>query len=150
MNVKTVINAIKGCGIAAFTAAVLVLTLGFAAFSSRDPDKMLGVYAYAALYAGAVAGGFAAVRLNRSDGLACGGLTGAFYASVITLVSFFVEGGGLFFTVGIFLTLVGAAAAAGFAGLPKAVSAEKRRLMLLEGRKLPKAADRNLPGQKRK
>ena len=153
MNSKILISSLKGLAAAFVSAAALLLLFALASVKSSDPMKLLALFAYTAMYAGAFAGGFSAARLNGSDGLVCGALTGGLYAVIITTASLFIpgEGGcGILCKLGIAISLSALSAFGGLVGLKRKASPEKRRKMLFEKARMQNNAAKRQPGRKTK
>ena len=77
-------------GILASLGAFVVLWLAasFVAYSCNDPDAMLPILAFIALYLSALVGGFVASKNYGDGGIVSGGICGAAFAFLLLFLSF--------------------------------------------------------------
>lgn len=87
------LGILKGSGIGVGVAVILALVFTAVALMTEDPDKLIGILAYAALFIGALAAGIAAPRQGIARALSSA-LSGAGYALIIWLASIFFRGSG--------------------------------------------------------
>ncbi|MBQ8551552.1 MAG: TIGR04086 family membrane protein [Clostridia bacterium] len=118
--------ALRGVLIGIGTAAVLTLILSAVALAQEDPDRFTGIFAYAALFIGALACGLASMKLDREHGMISPLIGGAGYVLVLWLVSLFFRADAvnavspLAMSLG-YLGCIAAALAGGLIGRPKRV-----------------------------
>ena len=85
------LNALKGCTIGICSAIPLLLAACALAMSTADPAALTGPLSYAVLLVGAFIGGIASTKINGSDGMLCGIMSGALYLLFVFLVSLFLH-----------------------------------------------------------
>ena len=73
-------------------AALLALVMTAVALMTKDPDKLVGILAYAALLIGAFVCGVTALRSDENHSIAAPLIGGAGYVLVLWLVSLFFRG----------------------------------------------------------
>lgn len=73
-------------------AALLALIMTAAALMTKDPDKLIGILAYAALLAGALICGITALRADENHSIAASLIGGAGYVLILWLISLFFRG----------------------------------------------------------
>ena len=77
--------------IGTFAAAVLALAFSAAALAVTDPDGLVGILGYAALFLGAVVSGIASVKLDSERRMLTSFVGGAGYVLILWLVSLFLR-----------------------------------------------------------
>lgn len=136
MDTKALLNSLKSLAAAFLLAALLVFSFNFIALRGDDPSKNLSLFAYAALFLSAFAGGILTSRLNKENGLICGAVTGLMYSAVICVVSLCLCRDGSFSLVKILLisiALIAVSAIGGLIALPREKSLRQRRKEIMRG-----------------
>ncbi len=84
--------ALRGMLIGIGTAAALALILSAVALAQEDPDSVIGMFAYASLFAGAFVCGLASMKSDCEHGMISPLVGGAGYVLVLWLISLFFRG----------------------------------------------------------
>ena len=86
-------NSVKGFLISLGSGIVLILILGYICYTRHDPDALIAPLGLTALYLSALAGGIAAARFNKTDGLLSGAVSGLCFMLFIILMALFMRDG---------------------------------------------------------
>lgn len=80
-------------GVGVSVGAALVLWIGATAlaYAQSDPDAIMPILAFCAIYAAAFLGGIAAGKIDRDRGLICGALCGVIITFLLLFVSIFAK-----------------------------------------------------------
>ena len=86
-----VLGLFKGAflGLGVFLVAFLVFWIGVSiiAYSCNDPNSVMSVFAFCAVYIASLIGGFSSAKINRGAGVVCGALCGVMMTFVLLLLS---------------------------------------------------------------
>ncbi len=81
--------ALRASLIGTFAAVLLALIFSAAALAMTDPDKLVGVFGYAALFWGAALTGIVSVKLDSGRSLLAALVGGVGYVLILWLISLF-------------------------------------------------------------
>ncbi len=80
--------AARGLAAALVTSMSLACALAALASAMDDPDKYTGIFALAALFTGAVCGGFVTALARGKNAVLCGAVTGLMMIAVMVMLAF--------------------------------------------------------------
>ena len=86
---EMIFAALKGTLVGIGTSALLSLILTAIALMTKDPDKLIGIFAYAALFISALACGISSVKSDSEQRLLTAILGSAGYVLIVWLLSLF-------------------------------------------------------------
>ena len=93
--VQMLLSCIKSIALTAAVGAVLLFVLSYIAYSYYDPDALICIFGYSALYVIAAVCGFSASRFNKGENsLFCGLISGGLMTVIIFLISTALSGEG--------------------------------------------------------
>lgn len=89
--VRLLKSSLIGCAVSIATAIVLWIVATVVAYSCNDPDSVISAFAFCAIYAAAVVGGFVSAKINGGGGLVCGAVSGVMITFLLLLVAVFMR-----------------------------------------------------------
>ena len=82
-------SALKGALVGIGTSSLLALIFTAVALMTRDPDRLIGIFAYAVLFISSLAGGISSVKADSEQRLLSAFLGGTGYVLILWLLSLF-------------------------------------------------------------
>lgn len=80
-------NSLIGASVALAVMLVLAVAFSWIAYTRKDPDTLLGVLSFAALYISALVGGIVSAKRMEQSALAVGVICGAIFSLALFLIS---------------------------------------------------------------
>ena len=87
-------NSVKGFLVSMALSVVLLMVCGYVCYTRQDPAALFKPLGVAVLYISAFAGGFAAARFNKADGMIVGLFTGIMLMGFVIILSLFIRENG--------------------------------------------------------
>ncbi|MBQ7968952.1 MAG: TIGR04086 family membrane protein [Clostridia bacterium] len=94
MQKQIIKNSVKGFLVSMALSVVLLMICGYICYTRQDPASLFKPLGIAVLYISAFAGGFAAARFNKTDGMLAGLFTGIMLMVFIIILSLFLRQNG--------------------------------------------------------
>ena len=84
-------TSLIGAGISITAGLVFWIAATVAAYAQSDPDAVMPIFGFCAIYSSALCGGIASGKIGQEQGIVCGALSGVILSFILLFVSVFAK-----------------------------------------------------------